>query len=265
MSGKSKLVWPVITLLLLGMTAAAGLLLVESPERDTGFWVTLVPIMLAEAMFGFSFADLGSRLKESFGLFRAGSGVVVVGYFIFTMIMIPVYGNGISTRTLLVVQIIGFGVTLIMQLLFGLAGRAAVEGVTGFAVTERNKTGFKLESAALLSELKTRFPRETELLRESGRLAEAARFAAESVKASAHIDDKICDGFLKLRASAAEYPPFARALPAARGADQKSSLTGLCRPPCRAAVEGMGTIWRSIPGRGGRDRFLHRERRFRLL
>ena len=112
MSGKSKLVWPVITLLLLGMTAAAGLLLVESPERDTGFWVTLVPIMLAEAMFGFSFADLGSRLKESFGLFRAGSGVVVVGYFIFTMIMIPVYGNGISTRTLLVVQIIGFGVTL---------------------------------------------------------------------------------------------------------------------------------------------------------
>ena len=31
MSGKSKLVWPVITLLLLGMTAAAGLLLVESP------------------------------------------------------------------------------------------------------------------------------------------------------------------------------------------------------------------------------------------
>ena len=201
MSGKSKLVWPVITLLLLGMTAAAGLLLVESPERDTGFWVTLVPIMLAEAMFGFSFADLGSRLKESFGLFRAGSGVVVVGYFIFTMIMIPVYGNGISTRTLLV------GVTLIMQLLFGLAGRAAVEGVTGFAVTERNKTGFKLESAALLSELKTRFPRETELLRESGRLAEAARFAAESVKASAHIDDKICDGFLKLRASAAEYPP----------------------------------------------------------
>ena len=35
MSGKSKLVWPVITLLLLGMTAAAGLLLVESPERDT--------------------------------------------------------------------------------------------------------------------------------------------------------------------------------------------------------------------------------------
>ncbi|HCH84413.1 MAG TPA: hypothetical protein DFL85_02760, partial [Lentisphaeria bacterium] len=202
MSGKSKLVWPVITLLLLGMTAAAGLLLVENPERDTGFWVTLVPIMLAEAMFGFSFADLGSRLKESFGLFRAGSGVVVVGYFIFTMIMIPVYGNGISTRTLLVVQIIGFGVTLIMQLLFGLAGRAAVEGVTGFAVTERNKTGFKLESAALLSELKTRFPRETELLRESGRLAEAARFAAESVKASAHIDDKICDGFLKLRASA---------------------------------------------------------------
>ena len=200
MSGKSKLVWPVITLLLLGMTAAAGLLLVENPERDTGFWVTLVPIMLAEAMFGFSFADLGSRLKESFGLFRAG-------YFIFTMIMIPVYGNGISTRTLLVVQIIGFGVTLIMQLLFGLAGRAAVEGVTGFAVTERNKTGFKLESAALLSELKTRFPRETELLRESGRLAEAARFAAESVKASAHIDDKICDGFLKLRASAAEYPP----------------------------------------------------------
>ena len=197
MSGKSKLVWPVITLLLLGMTAAAGLLLVESPERDTGFWVILVPIMLAEAMFGFSFADLGSRLKESFGLFRAGSGVVVVGYFIFTMIMIPVYGNGISTRTLLVVQIIGFGVTLIMQLLFGLAGRAAVEGVTGF----------KLESAALLSELKTRFPRETELLRESGRLAEAARFAAESVKASAHIDDKICDGFLKLRASAAEYPP----------------------------------------------------------
>lgn len=159
MSGKSKLVWPVITLLLLGMTAAAGLLLVENPERDTGFWVTLVPIMLAEAMFGFSFADLGSRLKESFGLFRAGSGVVVVGYFIFTMIMIPVYGNGISTRTLLVVQIIGFGVTLIMQLLFGLAGRAAVEGVTGFAVTERNKTGFKLESAALLSELKTRFSR----------------------------------------------------------------------------------------------------------
>ncbi|WP_177995837.1 hypothetical protein [Victivallis lenta] len=207
MSGKSKLVWPVITLLLLGMTAAAGLLLVENPERDTGFWVTLVPIMLAEAMFGFSFADFGSRLKESFGLFRAGSGVVVVGYFIFTMIMIPVYGNGISTRTLLVVQIIGFGVTLIMQLLFGLAGRAAVEGVTGFAVTERNKTGFKLESAALLSELKTRFPRETELLRESGRLAEAARFAAESVKASAHIDDKICDGFLKLRAFAAEYPP----------------------------------------------------------
>ena len=56
MSGKSKLVWPVITLLLLGMTAAAGLLLVESPERDTGFWVILVPIMLAEAMFGFSFA-----------------------------------------------------------------------------------------------------------------------------------------------------------------------------------------------------------------
>ena len=98
----------------------------ESPERDTGFWVTLVPIMLAEAMFGFSFADFGSRLKESFGLFRAGSGVVVVGYFIFTMIMIPVYGNGISTRTLLVVQIIGFGVTLIMQLLFGLAGRPAL-------------------------------------------------------------------------------------------------------------------------------------------
>ena len=62
MSGKSNLVGLVITLLLLGMTAAAGLLLVESPERDTGFWVILVPIMLAGAMFGFSFADLGSRL-----------------------------------------------------------------------------------------------------------------------------------------------------------------------------------------------------------
>ncbi len=205
MSARPKLFFPFAALLMVSLTLLTGLLMIEGGERDFAFWITLAPILLAEGMLGLSAAGIGGEEENCLPLFRAGSGMAAVSYLGFTLIMLIPYSHGCASDTLLIVQSAGLLFWLVLQVLLWLADR---EGGTepAFAATGYNKTGFSLESAALLSDLKTRCPEQTELIRESGRLAEAARFAAESVKGSEQIDEVICTGLWKLRASGDARP-----------------------------------------------------------
>ncbi len=200
MSARPKLMFPFAALLLIILTLAVGMMMIEGVERDFAFWITLAPILLAEGMMGLSAAGIGGEEEDCLPLFRAGSGMAAVSYLGFTLIMLIPYSHGCDSETLLIVQSAGLLFWLLLQVLLWLADREG-GAEPAFAATGYNKTGFSLESAALLSDLKTRCPEQTELIRESGRLAEAARFAAESVKGSEQIDEMICTGLWKLRAS----------------------------------------------------------------
>jgi len=205
MSARPKLLFPCAALLLVILTLAVGLMMIEGEERDFAFWITLAPILLAEGMMGLSAAGIGGEQEDCLPLFRAGSGMAAVSYLGFTLIMLIPYSHGCDFDTLLIVQSAGLLFWLMLQMLLWLADRGGANE-PAFVATGYNKTGFSLESAALLSDLKTRCPEQTELIRESGRLAEAARFAAESVKGSEQIDEMICTGLWKLRASGGIRP-----------------------------------------------------------
>ena len=200
MSARPKLMFPVAAVLLAVLTLTVGLMLLEEEERDFAFWITLVPILLAEGMLGLSAAAIGGEQEDCCPLFRAGSGMAAMSYLGFTLIMLIPYSHGCCSETLLIVQSAGLLFWLILQVLIWLADRGG-GSEPAFTATGCNKTGFTLEAAALLSDLKSRYPEQAELIRESGRLAEAARFAAESVKGSEQIDETICTGLWKLRSS----------------------------------------------------------------
>lgn len=205
MSARPKLLFPFAALLLVILTLTVGLILIEGEERDFAFWITLAPILLAEGMLGLSAAGIGGEQEDCLPLFRAGSGMAAVSYLGFTLIMLIPYAQGCYSETLLVIQSAGLLFWLALQVLIWLADRDD-GNEPAFIATGCNKTGFALESAALLSDLKTRCSEQTELIRESGRLAEAARFAAESVKGSEQIDKMICTGLGKLRISGDARP-----------------------------------------------------------
>jgi len=206
MSARPKLMFPIAALLLAALTLVAGLMMSEAGERDFAFWITLVPILLAECMLGLSAAGIGGEQSGCFPLFRAGSGMAAVSYLGFTLIMLIPYSHGCYSETLLVVQSAGLVFWVVLQVLFWLAERDGGDG-PAFAATGCNKTGFSLESATLLSDLKNRCPEQSALIRECGRLAEAARFAAESVKGTEQIDEMICMGFWRLRSAGLQLPP----------------------------------------------------------
>ncbi len=197
MSIRRKLMVPVAALLLAALTLTITLFLIPSEERQDTFWIAMVPILLAEFIFGLSVAEIGGRNRKGVPLFRAGSGRAALTYLCFTVLMLYPLHRGWSPQTLLTIHIIGFIFWLIAQLLSWLAEHSG-NSESVFTATGCNKAGFSLETASLLSELKSRYPQETVLLRESGRLAETARFSSESIKGSESIDETICNKLQQL-------------------------------------------------------------------
>jgi len=207
MSVKSRLLIPAAAVPVVLLTLIAGLMLVGPEERDVLFWLTLIPVLWAECMLGLSISGIGGELSGRFPFFRAGSGIGAAGYLIFTLFMILPYSRECSVECMVCVQTTGLVFWLMLQILFWLAERPEGDTLTGCSSTECNKTGFSLESTALLAQLKSRCPEETELIRESGRLAETVRFAAESVRRSEQIDERIRAGLQQLHVSVAENSP----------------------------------------------------------
>lgn len=206
MSARTKLLFPAAAMPIAAITLIAGLWLIGEEERDYAFWITVIPILLAECMMGLSAGGIGGGRRGRFPLFRAESGAAAATYLGFTLIMLIPYFRGASPQTLLTVQLIGLALWLVLQLLRWLADRDGRFG-SAFAATGCNKTGFSLETASLLADLKSRCPEQAGLIRESGRLAEIARFSAESVIGSEGVDEMICEGLQKLRAAGCEMPP----------------------------------------------------------
>jgi hypothetical protein len=171
----------VLTLLAVAATFGSGILLVEEKSRDAALWASLSVIAFAEALLGLSLANIISAKPGRGEPFRFGVFTILFLYFIFTVAMAVITPH-VEARQYIWFTHVAAGVCVAGMLLFsGMAERHKNVTDGEFASARLSKIEFQAALAEIADLARNRNITNAAFYRRLARLADMARYAAESV------------------------------------------------------------------------------------
>ena len=162
------------------------------------YFCTLIPILVAELILGSSLMITALSKRRNM-IFFAGMPAVAFCYFIFTLLMIFAFGIGMALTPMLIIHIIALLLVVLLFGMFGMAANHSNETQASFA----NKKMFILEIERFKAENAELLASSADLKAQVDEIADALRYASDSVKGAEQADGKLSNAIDQLHEAAA--------------------------------------------------------------
>lgn len=183
----------IVVVLVMGVTAAIALLVVDSNSRNGLFWMSLGYLLYSELLLGLNVTDIFGSGQEKGMPFKAAQGVVLTIYFLFTLIIGLAARNFTSLNAYSIVQLVpALGVTVFV-IVFAMAQYARRSSDASVAKGQAGKAEMNSLLDDLVYEVKT-LPCQDELIQvipELCRIRENMLYKATSVPGVEKIDQTV--------------------------------------------------------------------------
>lgn len=195
MFGKSKIMIALCTLLAAGVTYVV---FSYCYPRSAAFFYTLGGLLLSEVLAGFVCMELCKTDRKAMP-FIVANGFIGVIYFLFALVMIIPFAEGVSADVLRLWHLAGLLSAVIFHILLGLGHRSSMSLEKAQEKSMSCKKEFNLALERFKSDHGQWLAADPVLAKKLLSLFESIRFSSESTPAAAECDQEIFESFQQLQ------------------------------------------------------------------